>query len=103
MVYFIFLFFGFIIIFLFFDTFEAEPLNGVVRARQREARTFLVPAAFVAWLATPAWMARLGPCPQLAAIAACFTDLVQTRRTALHEPLHSNSATFDWLTIGTGA
>lgn len=41
--------------------------------------------------------------PQPAAIAACFTDLVQTRRTALHEPLHSNSATFYWLTIGTGA
>lgn len=47
--------------FVFPNALEAGPLNGVVRARQREARTFLVPAAFVAWLATPTWTARLGP------------------------------------------
>lgn len=85
-----------VIFFLDPSPFEAETLNGVVRerVRQREARTFLLPAAFVPWLATPTWMARLRPRaeqdsrtpPTPAAIAACFTDLVQTRRIALHEP-----------------
>lgn len=43
--------------------FEAEALNGVMRTThtdtEREARTFLLSAAFVPWLATPTWMAEL--------------------------------------------
>lgn len=73
--------------------FEGETLKGVERDRQTEVRTFLLVAVFVPWLATPSSMASLRPRaeqdsdpPTPAAIAACYTDPVQTRRIALHEP-----------------
>lgn len=76
-----------------FFFFEGEALKGVERDRQTEVRTFLLVAVFVPWLATPSSMASLRPRaeqdsdpPTPAAIAACYTDPVQTRRIALHEP-----------------
>lgn len=76
-----------------FFFFEGETLKGVERDRQTEVRTFLLAAVFVPWLATPSSMASLRPRaeqdsdpPTPAAIAACYTDPVQTRSIALHEP-----------------
>ncbi|XP_036401108.1 disintegrin and metalloproteinase domain-containing protein 23 isoform X2 [Megalops cyprinoides] len=89
---------------------EDESLCGVVR----EATPSLLAAAFVPWLVTtPTWMAELRPSSEQdswslppAAIAACFTDLVQTQCAALHAP-HTATAIvvslFRSPTIGTGA
>lgn len=76
---------------LFFFFWGRDPERS--RERQTEVRTFLLVAVFVPWLATPSLMASLRPRaeqdsdpPTPAAIAACYTDPVQTRRIALHEP-----------------
>lgn len=88
--------------------FEVEHLNGIVRKRETEARTFLSVAVFVPWLATPTLMASLHPRAeqdswtrphQLPLLPA---SQIWYRHGALH-CMNSNSATFNWPTIETGA
>lgn len=78
----------------------------MVRAAEAEVRTFLWTAAFVPWLATPTWMAKLRPSAeqdsrtrphQLPLLPASQTWY---RHGALHCMNHSNSATSNWPTIG---
>lgn len=87
------------------SVFEGETLNGVVRAAEAEVRTFLWTAAFVPWLATPPWIARLRPSAeqdsrtrphQLPLLPA---SQIWYRHGALHCMNHSNSATLNWPTI----
>lgn len=87
------------------SVFEGETLNGVVRAAEPEVRTFLWAAAFVPWLATSTWIARLRPSAeqdsrtrphQLPLLPASQTWY---RHGALHCMNHSNSATSNWPTI----
>ena len=78
--------------------FEGETLYGVVRATERDRQTdrsqdpFCWPQPLCHGWPHPPKMARLRhradprTPPTPAAIAACFTDPVQTRRIALHEP-----------------
>lgn len=87
------------------SVFEGETVNGVVRAAEPEVRTFLWAAAFVPWLATSTWIARLRPSAeqdsrtrphQLPLLPASQTWY---RHGALHCMNHSNSATSNWPTI----